>query len=96
MGLTRRNPRGVKQEMPWSVERVGSGLHVHVAMPMIGEWEAVMDEVQANLDPRPLAIHIPSKMAGATNTDTDMLKMLWDALGSHGIPLLPPTSSDDS
>jgi hypothetical protein len=80
--------------MPWSVERVGSALHVQISVPMAGEWEALMDEIQASLDPRPLAIHIPSKMAAATNTDRDMLKMLWDALGSLGIPLLPPPSSD--
>jgi hypothetical protein len=76
--------------MPWSVERIGSALHVHMSPPMTGEWEALMDEIQSDLDPRPLAIHIPSKMPNATKTDSDMLKMLWDALGSLGIPLLPP------
>ena len=79
------------EEMPWSVERVGSALHVDITMPMGGGWETLMDEIEANLRPGLLAIHIPSKMAGATKTDTDMLKMLWDALGSHGIPLLPPS-----
>jgi hypothetical protein len=77
--------------MPWSVQRIGSALHVQVSDPMTGEWEPLMDEIHANLDPRPLAIHIPSKMSDATKTDGDMLKMLWDALGSLGIPLLPPT-----
>jgi hypothetical protein len=77
--------------MPWSVERVGSALHVEITIPMAaGGWETLMDENEANLGAGLLAIHIPSKMAGATKTDTDMLKMLWDALGSHGIPLLPP------
>jgi hypothetical protein len=81
--------------MPWSVERIGSALHVHIGSPMTGEWEALMDEIQSDLDPRPLAIHIPSKMPGATKTDGDMLKMLWDALGSLGIPLLPPAAPSD-
>jgi hypothetical protein len=77
--------------MPWSVERVGSALHVQITLPMAaGGWETLIDEIEANLGPGLLAIHIPSKMAGATKTDSDMLKMLWDALGSHGIPLLPP------
>jgi len=76
--------------MPWSVERIGSALHVRISPPMAGGWEALMDEIQSDLDPRPLAIHIPSKMPDATKTDSDMLKMLWDALGSLGIPLLPP------
>ena len=57
---------------------------------MTGEWEALMDEIQSDLEPRPLAIHIPSKMPDSTKIDGDMLKMLWDALGSLGIPLLPP------
>jgi hypothetical protein len=82
--------------MPWSVERVGSALHVRLKMPMTGEWEAVMDAVQAELERRPLAIYIPSKMPGATRTDSDMLKVLWDALGSLGVPLLPPTTGHES
>jgi hypothetical protein len=81
--------------MPWSVERTGSALHVHVTSPMTGEWEALMDAIQSALDPRPLAIHIPSKMPDATRTDSDMLKMLWDALGSQGIPLLPPATQQE-
>ena len=54
-----------------------------------------MDEIHANLDPKPLAIHIPSKMGDATKTDADMLTMLWDALRSLGIPLLPPAVPGD-
>jgi hypothetical protein len=77
--------------MPWSVEREGSALRVELSAPMVGEWEPLMDEIQAQIGaPRPLAIHLPSRIAGATKTDQDMLKMLWDALGSVGVPLLPP------
>jgi hypothetical protein len=58
---------------------------------MVGEWERLMDEIQANIGaPPPVAIHLPSRIDGATKTDSDILKMLWDALGSLGIPLLPP------
>ena len=32
----------------------------------------------------PLAIYLPSRIAGGSKTDADMLKMLWNALGSIG------------
>lgn len=50
-----------------------------------------MDEIQTNLKPVPKAIVLPSEVAGATATDKDLLKMLWAALSSEGIPLLPPS-----
>lgn len=78
--------------MPWSVERIGSTLNVQISIPMNGEWERLMDEIQSSLDPRPLAIHVPSKVEGAAPVDADMLKMLWSALRSLDIPLLPPTA----
>ena len=76
--------------MTWSVERVGSALHVSISVPMTGEWDALLDEVQANLEPKPLAIHIPSKVPGATEDDQEMLRVMWVSLSSAGIPLLPP------
>ena len=57
---------------------------------MTGEWEALLDEVQAKLEPKPLAIHIPSKVPGATKDDQEMLRVIWVSLSSAGIPLLPP------
>ena len=77
--------------MTWSVERIGSALHVSITMPMTGEWEALLDGIQANLKPKPLAIHIPSKVPGATKDDEEMLRLVWDSLASAAIPLLPPT-----
>jgi hypothetical protein len=76
--------------MTWSVARVGSALHVSIAVPMTGEWEALLEDIQANLDPKPLAIHIPSRVEGATTKDEEMLRALWDSLAAAGIPLLPP------
>jgi hypothetical protein len=76
--------------MTWSVARVGSALHVSIAVPMTGEWEALLEDIQANLDPKPLAIHIPSKVEGATTNDGEMLRVVWDSLAAAGIPLLPP------
>ena len=76
--------------MTWSVARVGSALHVSIAVPMTGEWDALLEEIQANLTPRPLAIHIPSKVEGATTNDEEMLRVVWDSLAAAGVPLLPP------
>ncbi|HJX08777.1 MAG TPA: hypothetical protein VJ736_11985 [Actinomycetota bacterium] len=76
--------------MTWSVERVGSALHVSIAMPMQGTWDGLLEEIQANLKPKPLAIHIPSKVPGASKEDEEMLRVVWDSLAAVGIPLLPP------
>jgi hypothetical protein len=76
--------------MTWSVERIGSALHVSIAVPMAGEWDALLDEIQANMTPKPLAIHIPSKVPGATKDDEEMLRVVWVSLSSAQIPLLPP------
>lgn len=76
--------------MTWSVERVGSALHVSIATPMTGEWETLLDDITANLEPKPLAIHIPSKVPGATADDEARLRAVWESLASAGIPLLPP------
>lgn len=83
--------KGKKASMPWSVERSGSTLRVEISVP-VESWEALMDEIQANLDPVPTAIVLPSEVPRASATDKDLLKMLWAALGSEGIPLLPPSS----
>jgi hypothetical protein len=80
----------MNRRMPWTVERHGSALHIEISVPMNGEWEPLMDEVQVSLAPKPLAIHLPSKIEGATKNDRDMLKVLWDALRALEIPLLPP------
>jgi hypothetical protein len=76
--------------MTWSVARVGSALHVSISMPMTGEWDALLEEIQTNLMPKPLGIHIPSKVQGATTNDEEMLRVVWDSLAAAGIPLLPP------
>jgi hypothetical protein len=76
--------------MTWSVERVGSALHVSIAVPMADGWDALEHELRANLEPRPLAIHIPSKIPGATPDDERRLRAVWDSLASASIPLLPP------
>jgi hypothetical protein len=73
--------------MPWSVQRKGSTLRVEISVP-IENWEALMDEIQANLKPVPKAIVLPSEVPGASATDKDLLKMLWAALVPEGIP--PP------
>jgi hypothetical protein len=75
--------------MPWSVARVDSALHVEISTPMIDGWEPLMDEIQAQMDPKPSAIHLPSRLETASRADTDLLALLWVTLGSVGVPLLP-------
>src|SRR3954464_14953584 len=47
--------------MSWSVDKVGLALLISIAPPMLGEWESLLDEIDAKLDPRPAAIHLPSR-----------------------------------
>src|SRR3954466_8082397 len=54
--------------MTWSVERVGSALHVSIATPMTGEWDTLLDDIKANLEPKPLAIHIPPRCPALPRT----------------------------
>jgi hypothetical protein len=76
--------------MPWQVERDASALSIDISAPMEGEWEALMEAVDAQLEPTPLAVHLPSRLEGGTKMDADVLKLLWHGLASLGIPLLPP------
>jgi len=76
--------------MPWSVERDDSVLTVSITAPMASEWEALLDEVNGNLDPTPLAIYVPAILEGASSIDDDLLRMFCVILGSLGIPILPP------
>lgn len=81
----------MKAFMPWSVERRESALHIQITGPMVEQWEGLMDAVQENLGrPKPLAIHLPSRIEGGTEADAVRLSVLWETLGSFGIPLLPP------
>ena len=77
--------------MPWSIERKESALHVHITGPMVEQWDALMNGLHDSLTPKPLAIHLPSRIEGGTETDAVRLMVLWETLGSFGIPLLPPT-----
>ncbi len=76
--------------MPWKIQREASAVRVQIEAPMGGEWERLMDEIQATLQPVPLAVYLPSKVQGGTKTDADMLKILWQSLVDLGIPILNP------
>lgn len=83
--------RGMNAIVPWSIERDASAVHVRITAPMVEQWDALMNGVHDHLTPRPLAIHLPSRIEGGTETDAVRLMVLWEALGALGIPLLPPT-----
>ena len=88
--LLRSMTRGMNAFVPWSIERDGSALHVHITGPMVEQWDALMNGIHDHLKPQPLAIHLPSRIEGGTETDAVRLTVLWEALGALGIPLLPP------
>jgi hypothetical protein len=76
--------------MSWGTERDGSALRVQIQPPMAGEWEALMDDVEKQLDPLPKAIYLPARLPGGTQSDADMLKILWQSLTDLGVPILTP------
>ena len=57
---------------------------------MEGEWERLLADINAALDPRPKGVHLPSHLVGGTTRDADMLKILWQTLGELDLVLLPP------
>ena len=76
--------------MPWEIERDGSAVRVQITLPTAGEWEQLLDAVQAALADEPKAVYLPSRIEGGSQTDADLLKVLWAALGASGVPILPP------
>jgi hypothetical protein len=82
---------GVNPPMPWEVEPEGSALHVPITPPMEGEWESLLDAINAASDPPPYAIYLPPRIEGGSAEDADMLRELWDILGKRGIMILPST-----
>jgi hypothetical protein len=76
--------------VPWAIEREGSALRVQIQPPMDGEWETLMDELQANLKPMPKAVYLPTRLSDGTRTDADMLKIIWQSLTDIGVPILTP------
>jgi hypothetical protein len=79
----------MKRGMPWSVKRDRSVVRVEIKAPMAAEWEALLEAVKAELEPMPLAVYIPARIPSADETDADMLKLLWQTVGSRGVPIMP-------
>jgi hypothetical protein len=75
--------------MPWSVKRDQSVLRIEVRDPMDGEWQALLDAVDARFDPTPIAVYLPARIPSASETDAEMLKVLWQTIASRGVPIMP-------
>jgi len=56
---------------------------------MEDEWEALIAAVEAELDPTPLAVYLPARIPSASETDAEMLKLLWQTIGERGILIMP-------
>jgi hypothetical protein len=76
--------------MPWSIERDGSAVRVHISAPMEGEWKPLMEALYDQLDDTPKAVYMASQVTGGAATDADQLKIIWASLVDLGIPILPP------
>jgi hypothetical protein len=72
--------------MAWVVERTGPILHVDIDGP-VGDWELLLDDVNARLDPRPAAVTLPRRVEGGTGTDARQLRMLWSLLAMRGLTI---------
>jgi hypothetical protein len=72
--------------MPWSVNRSDSTITVDMSLP-IDDWDTLLDEIEARLQPAPKAIFLPATLAHATPLDLDLLNKLWTTLRSQGMPL---------
>jgi hypothetical protein len=68
-------------------------MHLDIQMP-VADWGELLDSVQAALEPRPIAVVLPSSIEGATATDAQMLQVLWDALASVAVPLIDAADAD--
>jgi hypothetical protein len=58
---------------------------------MVEQWDALMNGIHDHLKPRPLAIHLPSRIEGGTETDAVRLTVLWEALGASASAAAPPS-----
>jgi hypothetical protein len=57
---------GYERGMPLSIERKESALHVQITAPRVEQWDALMNGPP---QPKPLAIHLPSRIDGGKEAD---------------------------
>ena len=79
--------------MPWSVERDGDSLRVHIEYPVHG-WDELIREIERNLAPVPDAVYLPKHLEGATDIDRQLLRMLWATLSAQGLLLIRSTGQE--
>jgi alpha/beta superfamily hydrolase len=75
--------------MAWQIERNGGTLHVTISAP-VGDWEDLLEDLSDALEPRPIAIALPSHVAGGTEADAEALQLLWKLLSSRGFSIQRP------
>jgi hypothetical protein len=73
--------------MAWTVERTGATLRVDIDGPVGGDWELLLDDVHAGLEPRPAAVTLPRQVEGGSGSDAKQLKMLWALLSMRGLTI---------
>jgi hypothetical protein len=56
---------------------------------MEGEWEALIEAVKTELDRSPIAVYLPARIPSASDTDAEMLGLVWKTVADRGIPIMP-------
>jgi len=77
--------------MPWHIRRDADALRVHIEVPMLTDWEALLDAIKAKVGSAELPVALPSSLPGSSNTDALMLKLLAVTLTAAGIIIVTPT-----
>jgi len=78
--------------MPWGIERKGSSLQIWISCP-VDDWDLLFEEVQRSLEEEEglTVIEMPTRIAGASQVDADVLELLRRVLAyTSGIPVGPP------
>jgi hypothetical protein len=72
--------------MAWEVQRTGAILRVDIDAP-VEDWDVLLDDVNARLDPKPAAVTLPRRVEGGTGTDARQLRLLWSLLSMRGLTI---------
>jgi hypothetical protein len=72
--------------MAWAVQRNGATVRVEIGAP-VEDWDSLMEDVNAALDPRPAAVSLPRRVEGGTGSDAERLRMLWALLSMRGLTI---------
>ena len=56
---------------------------------MEAEWEPLIQALKTELNRSPVAVYLPARIPSASDTDAEMLKIVWKTVADRGIPIMP-------